>query len=98
MTVDYEALLKEYKRRFRISHSSEDESLKNILKDSFEDISNLVGDFDPSECRGGKELIFERTRYVINESLEFFYDNFQQRILDVSLSLLTGGDEDGNTS
>lgn len=96
MEIDFNKLLSEYKGRFRISHSSEDETLKGILGDSFSDIASLVGDFDPQKCSGGKELIFERTRYVVNESLEFFYDNFQQRILDVSLDLMNAGDANGD--
>lgn len=98
MTVDLDFLLKSYKGRFRISHSSEDESLKELLNDSFNDIFDKIGDFDPKQFSLGKDLIIERTRYVKNESLEFFYDNFQQVILDASLSLMTGGDDDGDTS
>lgn len=96
MRIDLDFLLKTYKERFRVSHSSEDESLKELLGDSFNDISDKIGDFDPKEFSSGKDLIMERTRYVKNEALEFFYDNFQQMILDASLSLMTGGDDDGN--
>lgn len=97
MELDLDYLLKTYKGRFRISHSSEDESLKGLLSDSFKDITDKIGDFDPKEFSSGKDLILERTRYVKNESLEFFNDNFQQMILDASLSLMTGGDNNGDT-
>lgn len=95
MEIDLDFLLKGYKSRFRISHSSEDDILKEMLQESYDDIADTVGDFDPKKFSRGKALIFERTRYVVNESLEFFYDNFQQSILDASLSL-SGGDEDGD--
>lgn len=96
MVIDLDFLLKSYKGRFRISHSSEDESLKELLNDSYKDIADKIGDFEPDKFSQGKDLVIERTRYAKNESLEFFYDNFQQMILDASLSLLTGGDDDGN--
>lgn len=94
MVIDLDVLLKSYKGRFRISHSSEDESLKELLNDSYKDIADKIGDFEPDKFSQGKDLVIERTRYVKNESLEFFYDNFQQMILDASLSLMTGGDDD----
>lgn len=96
MTIDLDFLLKTYKGRFRISHSSEDESLKELLNDSYKDIVDKIGDFEPDKFSQGKDLVLERTRYVKNEALEFFYDNFQQMILDASLSLMTGDDDDGN--
>jgi hypothetical protein len=47
----------------------------------------LIGKFNPDEFSEGVELVFERVRYVRNESIEFFNDNFQQAILDASLAL-----------
>lgn len=96
MEVDLDLLLKSYKERFRLSHSSEDDNLKELLNDSYKDIVDKIGDFEPVKFSQGKDLVLERTRYVKNEALEFFYDNFQQMILDASLSLMTGGDDDGN--
>ncbi|MGM0337707.1 phage gp6-like head-tail connector protein [Enterococcus sp. AZ007] len=96
MEIDLDVLLNSYKDRFRITHSSEDESIKELLNDSYKDIADKIGDFEPDKFSQGKDLVIERTRYVKNESLEFFYDNFQQMIFDASLSLMTGGDDDGN--
>lgn len=79
--------LEEFKRRMKISHSSEDKLLIGILEESYEDIRRLIGDFRMESYASGKELVFERSRYVYNDSLEYFYDNFQQRIMDLSLDL-----------
>lgn len=79
--------LEEFKRRMKISHSSEDMMLIGILEESYEDIRRLIGDFNMESYVSGKELVFERSRYVYNDSLEYFYDNFQQRIMDLSLDL-----------
>lgn len=79
--------LKEFKKRMKISHSSEDEMLTDILDASSEDVKGLIGDFDMETYVKGKELVFERARYVYNDSLEYFYDNFQQRIMDLSMDL-----------
>ena len=77
----------EYKARFRIFHSSEDGEIGEQLENSFEDIQSLIGTFDPTAYKKGKELVFERTRYLRNESLEYFYDNFQRIIIDCSVDL-----------
>lgn len=84
-------ILVELKQRMKIYHASEDETLRDILKTSYEDIRHLIGDFDIRQYQAGKELVFERSRYVYNDSLEYFYANFQQRILDLSLELMGGG-------
>lgn len=77
----------EYKSRFRIFHSSEDNDIGKQLENSFSDIKSLIGEFDPNSFLKGKELVFERTRYLRNESLEYFYDNFQPMIMDASIDL-----------
>lgn len=92
-----ESYLADFKKRMKIFHSSEDEQLIDLLEISYRDISSLIGLFDPKDFLAGKELVFERSRYVYNDSLEFFYDNFQQRIMDLSLEL-SGGDDDGDSS
>lgn len=77
----------EYKRRFRIFHSSEDDDIGEQLESSFTDLKSIIGDFEPNNFLKGKELVFERTRYLRNESLEYFYDNFQTMIMDASIDL-----------
>lgn len=85
--------IKEYKARFRIFHSSEDDDIGKQLESSFKIIKTLIGQFNPNEFSEGTELVLERVRYVRNESIEFFNDNFQQSILDASLVLGGGSDE-----
>lgn len=85
-------VLKEFKSRMRISHSIEDENLKSILNMSYEDLKNRCGDFDIDEYLRGRELVFERSRYVYNDSLEFFEDNFLSEITSIGLELV--GDTD----
>ncbi|BCA86649.1 hypothetical protein EsVE80_21720 [Enterococcus saigonensis] len=87
-----EDLLKEFKARMKIYHSSEDDNLKMILAASKEEIHTLVGSFDPKEYPRGKELIFERGRYAYNDQLEYFYPNFQESILNISFDLMAGDD------
>lgn len=85
------SFLKEFKEKMKISHSAEDEWLIGLLDVSYDDIVGLIGDFSMESYIKGKELVFERARYAYNDSLEFFYDNFQQRIMDLSLDLIMGG-------
>ncbi|HGF7174125.1 phage gp6-like head-tail connector protein [Enterococcus hirae] len=79
--------INEYKERFRIFHSSEDKAIGEQLENGFSDIKSLIGDFEPGSFVKGKELVFERTRYLRNEALEYFYDNFQTMIMDASIEL-----------
>ncbi|TFJ45143.1 hypothetical protein CKN73_01485 [Carnobacterium divergens] len=80
--------IEEYKARFRIFNSSEDGDIGKQLDDSYKDIKSLIGNFDPTEYAKGKELVYERTRYLRNESLEYFYGNFQTMIMDASVDLV----------
>lgn len=84
--------LNEFKARMRIFHESEDNDIIQQLNDSKTTITALIGEFDPNSYSLGKELIFERTRYVRNEALEYFNDNFQSLILDASIELMRGDD------
>ena len=84
--------LNEFKARMRIFHESEDKDIVHQLDDSKAAIIAIIGEFDPAEFVQGKELIFERTRYVRNEALEYFNDNFQTLILDASIELIGGDD------
>lgn len=79
--------LNEFKQRMRISHSVEDNNLKNILEMSYVDIQARCGEFDINKYKRGRELVFERSRYVYNDSLEFFEDNFLSEITSIGLEL-----------
>ena len=86
--MNEQVFIDEYKARFRIFHSSEDIDIGKQLESGFADIKSIVGEFNPSEYDKGKELVYERTRYLRNESLEFFYENFQTMIMDASIDLV----------
>lgn len=43
---------------------------------SFEDIKSKCGEFDIEKNLLGRELVYERTRYVFNDKLEEFHNNF----------------------
>lgn len=79
-------LLPELKARLRITHNSEDIILKSMLEDSSYDIKVKCGQYEP-ENRQARELILERTRYVYNDSLEFFDKNFSSQLSSLALSL-----------
>lgn len=91
-----DALVSEFRKRMKIYHQSEDDDLKRILSASFADIKAKCGEFFIDENERGKELVFERSRYVYNDALEHFDDNFVSQILSLSLELEGGAlDEDG---
>lgn len=83
-----QVFIDEFKERFRIFHSSEDKSIGKQLESGFADIKSIIGEFDPIKYEKGKELVYERTRYLRNEALEYFYDNFQMMIMDASIDLV----------
>ncbi|WP_318247553.1 phage gp6-like head-tail connector protein [Cytobacillus kochii] len=87
-------LVEEFKQRMHISHSSEDDNLKRLLSFSYEDIKAKCGVFEIGKNKRGKELIFERTRYVYNDALEYFDDNFLSQLTSFGIELaLIGGEE-----
>ncbi|MEK4565193.1 phage head-tail connector protein [Alkalihalobacillus sp. FSL R5-0424] len=73
-------LLSSFKNRMHISHSSEDAYLRDILRASFEDIVSKCGQFNLESNYRGRELVMERSRYVYNDAVEYFNDNFLSQI------------------
>lgn len=78
-------ILDSFKTYMRIFHSAEDDYLMDLLSTSELDILALVG--GSLSDREVKELVFNRARYAYTGNLEFFYQNFQSRIFDLSLRL-----------
>lgn len=68
--------VEEFKNRNRIFYDIEDDRIKNDLGMSYEDIKAKCGDFDMQQSSLGRELVYERTRYVFNDKLEEFHNNF----------------------
>lgn len=82
--VELHPLLEPFKERMKIFHSGEDNNLSRMLESSEANILSLVGSQRPTEPRV-RELILERARYVYNDQVEFFYENFQGDLMALSL-------------
>ena len=68
-------ILEQFKSRMHIFHSAEDERLKRLRYVVFS-LKRDYGEFDINTNEEGKELVFERTRYVYNEQLQYFLKTF----------------------
>jgi hypothetical protein len=76
MTVIPDEVLEEFKERMKITSNSEDKNLQRMLASSFNRITELCGEFDLERESSGKDLVFERTRFMYNDALEYFEDSF----------------------
>lgn len=83
-TKQLHPLLEAFKERMKIFHDAEDTNLSRILTSSEKAILDLTDSFDASDSRV-EELILERSRYLYNDQVEFFFANFQGEILELSL-------------
>lgn len=77
-------ILQEFKERMRLG-DDEDSNLKRILLSSLQALSKICGDYDIESDETFKELVFERSRYVYNDALEFFSTNFIIEINNLAL-------------
>jgi hypothetical protein len=84
-------LLKQFKDRMHITHSSEDDNLKELLSFSILAIKRTCGAFDINGTEDidvrAKELVLERTRYAYNDAVEYFEDNFLSELNSLGLSI-----------
>lgn len=90
-------LLDEFKARNHIFHDSENDNLNDILSKSQVAIKRLVGSDDLAKPQIA-ELVLERSRYVYNDALEYFNDNFQSELIGVSLDNYSPESGDDNVS
>lgn len=72
-------ILIEFKERMRLG-DDEDKNLKRILLASLQALKKICGDYDIQTDETFKELVFERSRYAYNDSLEYFNENFLSMI------------------
>jgi|SRR5690606_23950767 len=79
-----EEILTEFKERMHLGNG-EDSNLRRILSASVKALKEDCGDYDLSHERF-KELVFERSRYVYNDALEYFAENFLSEITTLSLN------------
>ena len=78
------AILQEFKNRMHLD-DNEDDNLSSILETSYEALREDCGKYEITHKRF-KELVFERARYVYNDALEFFSDNFLTEINTLSIN------------
>ncbi|HDR4512973.1 TPA: hypothetical protein QCQ29_003451 [Bacillus cereus] len=74
-------ILQEFKDRMHLG-DDEDDNLKRILSTSNKALLRVCGNYDieNDEDEEFKELVFERSRYVYNDALEYFDKNFLSQI------------------
>lgn len=88
-------ILKEFKERMHLE-DHEDDNLRRILSASEKVLQKQCGNYDIVTDEEFKELVFERSRYVYNDALEFFDKNFLTRInsLGINKALEEMSDDD----
>lgn len=79
-----DTILEEFKGRMHLG-DHEDENLRSILSASNADLKRICGAYDINNDEVFKELVFERSRYVYNDALEFFNNNFLSQINSLAL-------------
>lgn len=80
-----DGILQEFKDRMHLS-DYEDDNLKRILSACEKTLKKSCGNFMIDEDEDFKELVFERARYVYNDALEFFENNFIHEINRLAIS------------
>ncbi|ASZ66167.1 MULTISPECIES: hypothetical protein [Bacillus cereus group] len=78
-TVISDIVLQEFKDRMHLG-DEEDDNLKRILSTSNKALLRVCGNYDLNKDEEFKELVFERSRYVYNDALEYFDKNFLSQI------------------
>lgn len=72
-------ILQHFKERMHLG-DHEDDNLKRILSASNKALIRSCGAYDINTDETFKELVFERSRYVYNDALEYFNTNFLSEI------------------
>ncbi|MCQ6286132.1 MULTISPECIES: hypothetical protein [Bacillus cereus group] len=78
-TVISNEILQQFKDRMHLG-DEEDDNLKRILFTSNKALLRVCGNYDLNKDEEFKELVFERSRYVYNDALEYFDKNFLSQI------------------
>ncbi|WP_306009346.1 hypothetical protein [Bacillus sp. MMSF_3328] len=72
-------IINEFKERMHLG-DHEDDNLGRILSASDKALRRECGNYDINTDETFKELVFERSRYVYNDALEYFHKNFLSKI------------------
>jgi len=78
-TVISNEILQQFKDRMRLGDDGDD-NLRRILFASNKALIKDCGSYDINKDETFKELVFERSRYVYNDALEYFSENFLTEI------------------
>ncbi|TNP09181.1 hypothetical protein FHY65_05415 [Bacillus cereus] len=78
-TVISNEILQEFKDMMHLG-DEEDDNLKRILSTSNKALLRVCGNYDLNKDEEFKELVFERSRYIYNDALEYFDKNFLSQI------------------
>lgn len=79
MSVITPEILKQFKDRMHLG-DHEDENLTRILSASNDSLKKSCGEYDIATDETFKEVVFERSRYVYNDAVEYFNTNFSSQI------------------
>ena len=99
MAIAYE-IVQEFKQRMHLG-DYEDDNLERILSASNQALQRMCGKYDIEKDEVFKELVFERSRYVYNDALEYFDTNFIGQITNLGLGKALEGivlEEDTNAT
>ncbi|SDK82486.1 hypothetical protein [Lacicoccus qingdaonensis] len=78
-------VVQEFKGRMRVYHNHEDDRIESMLEGSYAFLTNKCGHFSMDEPNQGKELVFERTRYVYHDAVEYFDVNYKSMVMNFML-------------
>lgn len=78
-------ILIQFKERMHLE-GDEDANLGRILSASEKELKRICGDYDIEQDEVFKELVFERSRYVYNDALEYFNKNFLTEINNLGMA------------
>ena len=77
----------QFKLRIKLDGNDEDSNLQMILENSISDLLISCGpNYTIESNKTFRELVFERSRYVYNDAVEFFDNNFINQITKLNLT------------
>lgn len=79
-------MLKELKKKLKITWNDEDDDLIRSLDSGKEYLNGIAGtslDFEASFFN--RELLFEYCRYSYNNAVEYFEENFQRQLIHLQV-------------